>query len=138
VNHFFSTAGAVIVLATTCVACDKVKPPQPQLQQPPATSGQVNPQGERETFSQTAQKDLDDLRKVVAGLRTRAETANLQSRVQLGEEVEKLEAELGEAQQRLMELKSASAESWGQLRESFGKSLGKLKDRIGSFPKNAG
>jgi chromosome segregation ATPase len=137
-NHFFSTVGAVIVLATTCVACDKVKPPQPQLQQPPATSGQINPKGEQEAFSQAAQKELDDLRNVIAGLRARAGTANLQSKARLGEEVEKLEAELGEAQQRLMELKSVSAESWGQLKESFGKSLGKLKDRIDSFPKNAG
>lgn len=137
-KHFFSTAAIVVVLAASCVACDKIKPPQPELQKPPTTSGPVSqPEGERKAFAEAAQKELDDLRNAIAEFRARAETANTQTKARLSEEIEKLEAELRETQQRLMALKSTTVESWTQLKESFGTSLEKLKNGVENFRKNA-
>lgn len=136
-NRLLSTAGVVIALAATCVSCDKIKPPQPEVQPPPSASDQANPPGEREAFAQAAQKELDELRSVISGLKARAESANAQAKVRLGEEIKKLEGEWQEAQQRLAELKSATLESWSQLKESFSDSLEKLKSGIENFRKNS-
>ena len=133
-KRFSLMAGAIIILIATCVSCDKIKPPQPELQKPPTTSGQAD---EREAFAHAAQKELDELRAAIAEFRAKAEAANLQTKAKLGEEVEKLEAELRESQQRLMALKSATVESWNQVKESFGNSLGKLKNGIDNFRKSA-
>jgi len=137
-KHFLTTAGVVFALTATCVSCDKIKPPLPELQTPLTTSGQASQQeDERKAFAQAAQKELDKLRSVISELKARAESANLQTKARPGEEVEKLETELRESQQHLMALKSATVESWNQLKESFGKSLEKLKNGIDNFRKNA-
>jgi glutamyl-tRNA reductase len=132
------TTGAVIVLASAVVACDKIKPPQPQLQKPPTATEQAVPQdGERGAFAQAAQKELDDLKTVIAEFKTKAEAANLEAKAKLKEEVEKLEVDLRETQARLTELKSATAESWSQVKGSFGNSLEKLKNGVETFRKKA-
>lgn len=132
-NYFPWTTSVVVALAISCVSCDKFKPPPPELQKPPVPSSQANPpeaQAERAAFAQAAQKELDELRTVIAEFRTRAAAASQQTKARLEADVEKLEAESREAQQRLVELKSATAESWTQLKESFGKSREKLKNAI--------
>lgn len=135
---FLSTTGLILVLATTIVSCDKIKPPQPQLEKPPPASGQVDQQaGERKAFAETAQKELDQLRSAITEFKAKAEAANAETKARLGEEVGKLEADMRDTQQRLTELKSATVESWNQLKESFGSSLGKLKNGIENFRKNA-
>lgn len=137
-KHFLSTTGFIFVLAATCVSCDKIKPPQPELQKPPAASGQVDQQqGERKAFADTAQKELDELRGAIAEFKAKAEAANAETKAKLGEEVAKLEADLRDTQQRLTELKSATVDSWNQMKESFGNSLGKLKNGIENFRKSA-
>ena len=137
-KQFLSTIGVIDVLATTCVGCDKIKPPQPQLQQPPAASSQADQQeSERKVFTQTAQKELDDLRTAIAEFKAKAETASAQTKAKLSEEVGKLETDLRDTEQRLTELKSATVESWNQIKEAFGSSLGKLKNGIENFRKNA-
>lgn len=131
-----STIGFILVVAAACVSCDKLKPPIPELQKPPATSGQASePEGERKAFAQAAQKELDQLGATITEFKAKAEAANAQTKAKLGEEVGKLEADLRETQQRLTELKSAMIESWNQVKESFGKSLEKLKSGIESFRK---
>ncbi|MFZ2387201.1 MAG: hypothetical protein WB542_14995 [Polaromonas sp.] len=131
-----STIGFILVVAAACVSCDKLKPPIPELQKPPATSGQASePEGERKAFAQAAQKELDQLGATITEFKAKAEAANAQTKAKLGEEVGKLEADLRETQQRLTELKSATIESWNQVKESFGKSLEKLKSGIESFRK---
>lgn len=137
-KRILSTAGIVIILAAAGVACDKIKPPQPELQKPPTTSDQASQQeGERNAFAQAAQKELDELRSVIAEFRTKAEAANQEAKARLGEELAKLETELRDTQQRLTELKSTTLESWKQTKESFGKSLEKLKSGVADFRKNA-
>lgn len=136
-KRWLSTAVGVAVLSTFCVACDKIKPPQPQLQKPPAISGSTRAQGEREAFAQTAQNQLDALRNALSDIRAKASTANLKTKEKLSEEADKLEAELGETQQRLKELRSATAESWNQLKESFVQSLEMINTKIDIFRKNS-
>lgn len=135
-KRLLSMTGVVVVLAVSCVACDKIKPPQPQLQKPPAPSGQVS-QGEHEAYSQAAQKEVDDLRNVITELKAKATTANQKTKVRLAEEIEKLETKLRETQQQLMTLKSGTVESWNQLKMSFIKSLEQLKSGIENYRKNA-
>lgn len=137
-KHFLSTTGLIFVVTVTCVSCDKIKPPQPQLEKPPAVSGQVDQkEGERKAFAETAQKELDQLRGAIAEFKAKAEAANAETKAKLGEEVGKLEADLRDTEQRLTELKSATVESWNQLKESFGSSLGKLKNGMENFRKSA-
>lgn len=135
--QFLLKTGGALVLAVTFVSCDKIKPPMPELQKPPTASGQADQQDrERKAFAQTAQKELDELRVAITDLRAKAKAANAQTQARLGEEVDKLEGELREVQQRLVELKSATVESWHQVTDSFGKSLDRLKARVESFRKN--
>lgn len=135
-NHFPWTTSVVVVLAVTCVSCDKMKPPPPELQKPPTPSSQASqPAEERTAFAHAAQKELDELQGVIAEFKTRAAAANQQTKARLDVEVEKLEVELRETQQRLKELKSTTAESWNQVKESFGKSREQLKKTIENFPK---
>lgn len=137
-KRLLSTTGLTLTLAVTCVSCDKISPPQPELQKPPAVTEQRRKQeDERKAFAQAAQKELDEFRLLIAEFKVKAESANLQAQARLAAEVENLEAELRETQQRLVELKSATLESWNQWKETFGKSLEKLKNRIENFQKNA-
>lgn len=135
-KRLFSSVGIVTLLGVTCVSCDKIKPPQPQLQPPPATSGQTRQQeAERKEFAQAAQKELDELRSVIAEFKAKAEAANVEAKTRLGEQVEKLEAEWRATQQQLSEFKSATVESGHQLTAAFGKSVEKLKNGIDNFRK---
>lgn len=130
--------GWVLVAALASVSCDKFKPPAPEMQNPPAPSGQAGAQeAERTAFAQAAQKELDDLKVTIAELKARAEASTAQTRARLGEEVKKLEADLVEAQQRLTELKAATVESWNQMKEAFSRSVDRLKRGIEDFRKNA-
>ena len=135
-----SVVGLVLAVAVASVACDKIRPPMPELQKAPATSGQASPpEGERTAFAQAAQKELDDLKGTIAGFKAKAkaEAASAQTKAKLGEEVQKLEADLRVAEQRLGELKAATVESWNQGKASFSSSLEKLKSGVENFRKNA-
>lgn len=133
-------ASVVVALAASNVACDKLQPPQPQLQPPPPAAGGAvgQTEAERSAHAVTAQKDLDEQRTALAQLRIKAEAANEQAKARLRAELDALDAELGDVQKRLTELKATTAESWQQLKESFGKSLDKLKSGIEKFRKDAG
>ncbi|MFZ3139969.1 hypothetical protein [Polaromonas sp.] len=134
-----SVMALVLGVAVAFVGCDKIKPPMPELQKSPAPSGQASPQeGERTAFAQAAQKELDDLKVTIAGFKAKAEASGVQTKARLGEEVKKLEADLGDAQQRLAELKTATVDSWDQVKESFSRSFERLKGGVESFRKSAG
>ena len=92
---------------------------------------------ERTAFAQAAQKELDDLKVTIAELKARAEASTAQTRAKLGEEVKKLEADLMDAQQRLTELKTATVESWNQMKEAFSRSVDRLKRGVEDFRKLA-
>ena len=129
--QFLLKTGLVLVLAMAGVSCDKIKPPLPELQQPPTASDQAEQRDrERSEFGQTAQKELDELRAAIAELRAKTGAANAQTRARLGEQADKLELEWREAQKHLLELKSATVESWRQMKDSFGKTMNKLKASI--------
>lgn len=133
-----SVVGLVLAVAAASVACDKIKPPMPELQKAPATSGEASPpEGERTAFAQAAQKELDDLKVTIAEFKAKAEAASTQTKAKLAEEVQKLEADLRVAEQRLGELKAATVESWNQVKASFSSSLDKLKSGVENFRKNA-
>lgn len=132
-----SLIGLVLVAALSGVACDKLRPPLPEVQKPPAAPAQTSPQAteDRQVFAQAAQQELDELKTAIAGFRDKAEASGTQAKAKLGEEVKKLEADLQETQQRLTALKAATADSWSQLKESFSQSLDKLKGGIENFRK---
>jgi len=137
-----SVIGLVLVVAAVSVACDKIKPPMPELQKSPATTGQASqPEGERKAFMQAAEKELNDLKATIAEFKAKAEAASAQAKAKakarLGEEVKNLEADLRVAEQRLTELKAATVESWNQVKETFSSALEKLKGGVENFRKNA-
>lgn len=129
--------GLVFVAAISTVSCDKLKPPQPELEKPSASSGQASPQeGERTAFAESAQKELDELKVTIAEFKGKAEASGAQGKARLGEEVKKLEADLTEAQRQLTELKAATVESWNQVKESFSRSFERLKGSVEKFRKS--
>jgi chromosome segregation ATPase len=137
-KHALSVIGAVLVVAATSVACDKIKPPLPEIQKPPAAAGQASqPEGERKAFAEAAEKELDTLKATIAEFKTKAEASGAEAKAKLGEEVQKLEADLGAAQQRLAELKTATVESWSQLKDAWNSALEKLKSGVENYRKNA-
>ena len=132
-----SLIGLVLVVAAASVACDKIKSPMPELEKAPATSGQASPpEGERTAFAQAAQKELDELKVTIAEFKAKAEASGAQTKAKLGEEVQKLEADLHAAEQRLTELKTATVDSWNQVKASFSSALEKLKSGVESFRKS--
>lgn len=133
-----SVIGLVLVVAAASVACDKIKPPLPEMQKSPATSGQASqPEGERKAFMQAAEKELKDIKATITEFKAKAEVASAQTKARLGEEVKNLEADLRVAEQRLTELKAATVESWNQVKETFSSALQKLKGGVENFRKNA-
>ena len=133
-----SVAGLVLLAAVSSVSCDKFRPPQPELQKPPATAGQAGSQeGERTAFAQAAQKELDELKVTIAEFKAKAEASSAQTKARLVEEVKKLEADMGEAQERLAAVKTATLETWSQVKETFSRSLEKLKSGVENFRKTA-
>ncbi len=119
-----------LALSGLSASCDKVKPPQPEITSP-APSGQTPAQPEqRASFMQEAQKELNALAQVIARLKTRAQAAGAESKAKLLEEVQPLEAGLAEAQQQLEKLKEATVESWHQMRDTYNRSLEKLKGAV--------
>jgi peptidoglycan hydrolase CwlO-like protein len=136
--RFLLPAGVILVFALANAACDKIKPPQPELQAPPAASdAAVEKAGEQKTFAQGAQKELDEIGAAIDELRTKVNAANATTKAKLNEELEKLEADFKEAQARLTDLKSATAGPWEQLKETFGKSLEKLRNSMANLRKSS-
>lgn len=132
------TLGLVVVTAATCVSCDRMKTPYPQLNKPATDAEQADKSAsERRAFAQAAQKELDELRAVIADFKTKAESANQETRVALGQQVERMDGDLRDAQQRLVELGSATLESWDQLKDSFSQSLAKLKTAVENHRKRS-
>lgn len=130
--------GLVLVAAVAGVSCDKFKQPLPEIKPPPATSGQPSAEEkerERGEFTQAARKELDELKASIAGFKEKAASSSAQTQARLGEEVKKLEADLADAEQRLTELTASTLESWGQFKESFSRSLDKLKGGVENFRK---
>ena len=133
-----SVIGAVLVVAATSVACDKIKPPLPEIQKTPEASGQASqPEGERKAFAEAAEKELEALKATIAEFKAKAEASAAETKAKLGEEVQKLEADQRDAQQRLTELKAATVESWNQVKASFSSALEKLKGGVENFRRNA-
>lgn len=129
--NLLSKIGIAVTVGLALTACDKIKPPLPELQKPATAPDQAATQSkEHMALTQAAQKELDELRASIAELRAKAETANQETKAKLTEEAESIEAELREAQSKLAALKSATVESWNQLNTSFGQALQALKARV--------
>lgn len=137
-KHFSIPASVILFLAAASVSCDKIKPPQPQLQPTPPLSvqpGQPTAEEDRQKFTQSSQKTLDEMRDAITGFKAKAETASVETRAKLNEGIEKLEGEFREVQQRMGDLKSTTVGSWKQVKESFSNSLEKLKNSVDRFDK---
>lgn len=129
----YRAAGSAVLLLATLAACDKIKPPLPQLQAPPPASAPADPQAgerERQAFVQSVQQELDELSAMMAKLRAQVAAANPPTKERLGRELDALEARWAEMQPRLTELKSATLATWRQLQAALSKSIEELKNTI--------
>jgi hypothetical protein len=128
----FSIAiGLGLLVAAVSVSCDKLRTPVPSLQPAPAVTGKsTQPDDERTTFSQETQIEIDELREAIAKLKTKAEAASNDIRTKLVEEATRLETERLHAQEQLGLLKTASVDSWKQLKETLRTSVDRLKDAV--------
>ena len=133
-------AGLVVVAAISIISCDKFRPPQPEVQnqKPPASSAASAQPEDRKAFAKSAQKEFDELKVAIAEFKAKAETSGAEAKARLDDEIMKLEADARDAQDRLTDLKAATAESWVQVKASFTSSMDRLKSRVESFRKNTG
>ncbi|MEY3124937.1 MAG: hypothetical protein RLZZ573_1457 [Pseudomonadota bacterium] len=136
--------GVSLAVGIALGSCDRLKSPMPELQKPPATSTAPAPtpaptEGERRAFAQSAQTEIDELRAGMAELRTRADQASqeTQTKLELELELDLLENQLREVQQKLVDLGSATVDTWVALKETFKKALEQLKSDLGSYRKSA-
>lgn len=132
-KHISSRTATAFILgvAALSVSCDKVKPPQPELQSAPTSQAPPAAQdADRALFTETAQKELDKLRKDISEIKDKAEAASAQTRARLSEDVRKLETALGETQQLLARMKAATVESSKQMKDSFNGALETLKGAV--------
>jgi DNA-binding transcriptional MerR regulator len=134
--------GVSLAVGIALGSCDRLKSPMPELQKPPATSTAPAPtpaptEGERRAFAQSAQTEIDELRAGMAELRTRADQASQETRAKLELELDLLENQLREVQQKLVDLGSATVDTWVALKETFKKALEQLKSDLGSYRKSA-
>ena len=137
-KHPFSVVSLALLAAISSVSCDKLRPPMPELQKPAATADQAGPQeGERTAFAQAAQKELDELKVTITEFKAKAEASGAETKARLAEEVKKLDADMGEAQARLAAVKTATLASWSEMKETFSRSLDKLKTGVEHFRKSA-
>ena len=129
----------VLVAAISSVSCDKFRPPQPELQaQNPSVSSAAPAQSEdRKAFSESAQKELDQLKATIADFKAKADNAGAEAKARLDEEIIKLEADARDTQDRLADLKATTAQSWVKVKASFSSSMDRLKARVEDFRKNA-
>ena len=133
-----SVAALALLAAISSVSCDKFRPPMPELQKPSATTGQPNPQeDERSAFAQAAQKELDELKVTITEFKAKAEASGTETKARLAEEVKKFDVDMGEAQSRLAAVKTATLASWSEMKETFSRSLDKLKTGVEHFRKSA-
>ena len=130
--------GLVVVAAISSVSCDKFRPSQPEIQnqKPPASSAASAQPQERNAFTESAQKELDELRVAIAEFKAKAENSGAEAKAKLDEEIMKLEADLRDAQDRLADMKAATEPSWERMKASFSSSIDRLKTRVESFRKN--
>jgi leucyl aminopeptidase (aminopeptidase T) len=128
-NHKPLSIVAALVLAASCASCDKLKPALPEMgkTEPPAAQGSPS-DSDRNAFTQSAQKELDNLRMAISDLQIKATKASQETKAKLQADLDKLEDDFRGAQQRLSDVKGTTAEGWMQLRETFRKSLEQLKE----------
>ncbi|MFZ3221162.1 MAG: hypothetical protein WA174_14085 [Rhodoferax sp.] len=137
-SYSLSNVVVMVALALGCSACDKFKPALPEVAKPPAPATQVNPaDSERAAFTQEAQKDLDELRAMISGLKAQAAQAGRETNARLQADIEKLELELRDTQQRLTALKAATEDTRQQLKAAFATALDQLKYAIEKVRKSA-
>ncbi|MFZ3127218.1 MAG: hypothetical protein WA136_04295 [Rhodoferax sp.] len=137
-NYSLSNVVVLVALALGCSACDKFKPALPEVAKPPAPVTQVSPADhERAAFTQEAQKDLDELRTMISGLKAQAAQAGRETNARLQADIEKLELELRDTQQRLTALKAATEDTRQQLKAAFATALDQLKYAIEKVRKSA-
>lgn len=75
-NHSPFSVVALVALTIGCSACDKFKPALPEVEKVPSPATPASPADkERTTFTQNAQKDLDELRTLIAGLKAAFSTS---------------------------------------------------------------
>jgi len=138
-NHKPVSIVAILVLAASCVSCDKLKPALPEMAKTPPSAAQEGPsESSRTAFTQSAQNELDNLRTNISDLQIKATKASQETKAKLQADLDKLEDEFRGVQQRLSDVKGATAEGWMQLRETFRKSLEQLKESTEKVRKAAG
>jgi hypothetical protein len=131
-KHIYPAMALVLAFGTLSVSCDKIKPPQPEIKPEAPAPVSSTAQQEQSTFTQGAQKELDELRNTIARLKARAQAAGAESKEKLLEEARKLEESLSATQQQLEKLKLATVETWHQVKETVETSMDKLKDAVKS------
>lgn len=137
-NRSTSNAVVMVALALACSACDKFKPALPEVEKPSAPAAPMSPADkERAAFAQEAQKDLDELRTMIASLKVQAAQAGRETSARLQADIEKLEMELRDTQQRLTALKAATEDTRQQLKAAFATALDQLKYAIEKVRKSA-
>ena len=85
---------------------------------------------ERDEFVGKAQKEMAELNKKMAELRHKAKKLSGEAKARLDRQIQDLEPELKAAEQKLADLKSATAEKWAELKTGVSGAIDRLKQSM--------
>jgi DNA anti-recombination protein RmuC len=89
---------------------------------------------EKDDFVRAAQHELDQLKDQLARLKSQAQSATGEARDKLDAQTAQLEPQLQAAEEKLAELKAASAEKWREAKEVLARQLDRLKQSLDQEP----
>lgn len=128
---------AALSMATT--ACDKLQTPLPEMRPAQNTQPPVNAQEENQKkLSQSLQQQLDQMRMELDALKAKVKEISQQERARAEKDIERLEADFQAAQQKLSELKAATADRWKELKDLLLQAVEKLRSDINATGKSLG
>lgn len=85
---------------------------------------------ERDEFVVKAQKEMAELNKKMTELRHKAKKLGGEAKAKLDRQIQDLEPELKAAEQKLADLKSATAEKWAELKTGVSGAIDRLKQSM--------
>jgi len=94
---------------------------------------------ERDEFVGKAQKEMAELNKKMAELKKKAKKLSGEGKAELDRQIQNLEPELKEAEQKLADMKSATGEKWEELKAGVSGFIDRLKllmQKIGGDDRN--
>jgi len=123
----------VVGLSVSFAACQKQEPakvtPAEVKEKAAETAGAAADYAkqEKDEYVSKVQKEMDEIKADIAKLKTKAKTATAKAKAELDREIKMSEDKWKVAEQKVSELKSASADTWKNMKSGVDNAIEDLK-----------